>query len=169
MESFVQGADTGWARTGGAIAAEVAGKKMESVRGALLCFVKRLPALLNPKSQLPAATTGALSQAALLLLKSFFPAPPNSKAWTFVPLFFSPPAQRRSPALGCARALSRAAAGPCPHMPGPWAGTAPSSCSTRTPGATPPAPPQQPPAAFYFLKYGGKEGKKFKKAIHTNC
>lgn len=67
-------------------------------------------------------------------------------------------------------ALSRAAAGPCPHMPGPWAGTPPSSCSTRTPGATLPAPPQQPPAAFYFLKYGGEGKKKEKnKAIHTNC
>lgn len=109
-ESFVQGADVGWIRTGRATADEAAGKEMDSEMGALLHLVARLPALLSPKPQVAATTFGTLSQTGLLPLRSLLPTPPAPKACTSVPLFF--PTQRCSPALLCAQALSCATAAP---------------------------------------------------------
>lgn len=111
-ESFVQGADVGWIRTGRATADEAAGKEMGSEMGALLHLVARLPALLSPKPQVAATTFGTLSQTGLLPLRSLLPTPPPPKACASVPLYFSTPTQRCSPALLCAQALSCATAAP---------------------------------------------------------
>lgn len=151
MESFAQGAYTGCVRTGRAIADEAAGKETESVRGARLHFVTRLQPFSIPNTRCLPPHLG-LSQAMPLPPRSFFPAQTPSKAWTFVPLFVSPPTQQRSMWLP-------AHAHRC--LDGCRAGTPPSSSSSTL---TPPKqhrqmPPQQRAAAFYFLKGGWRKGK----------
>lgn len=144
MESFVQGADTGWVRTGRAIADEAAGKETESERGALLHFMTRLPALLNPKPQVPTTTFGTLSQAALLQLRSFFPAPPSSKAWTSFPSSLRPPSDAALPSSMPGRSLMppqvRAHTRLDPglaHLPHPAPHSRPQSSTASTPATTP--------------------------------
>lgn len=114
------------------MADEAAGKETGSVSGALLHFVTRLPALLNPKPQVPVTMFGTFSQAALLLQEvssQHFLLPKPGHLFLSSPLL--PPSDAALPPAMPGH--SRATAGRWTRTPGPRARTPPSSCSILMP------------------------------------